>query len=719
MDNKAGIESDLSFHSLQDQLNVIRHSDKTGIFRVYFGADGRLQLDHPNNWLVINPCVIGKNADTTVTISDILTLFGNDKSNNICSDIESGLTADKASIVKTTLVARQPAGQIALKIRLTAHHPENHPSCIDAEIINLGFKKELTFDHVNFNEDISVILSKAPVAIFKFFLVQSESSDEYVAKASNGWIANGAELYGSPLSDITSAQDMMQLALPEDQPLIKQALATTLNNKSLDVQFEYRILWPDKSLHWLLTKANIEYDAADKAISFSGVQYDITALKAEQHKLAFRAGHDSLTDLPNRALCIETLARTAAAANRYGRKFAVMKVDLDRFKFINDTLGPEKGDQCLIELAERYRESLRASEFISRNGGDEFVFIVDGLEQRQQAEIVAGKILSLTMMPITLDEQEYRVTASIGVACYPDDGQDANTLLKHAELAMRSAKESGKNIFQFYSTSLSTIHMAQLDLETQLQEALERNELKLLYQPKVGLQRDIITGVEALLRWTNGKLGSVSPLRFIPIAEENGLIVPIGQWVLETACRQAVQWQQMGLDLVPVAVNVSPRQFSEQNFYQNVVDALTHSGLEPHYLELELTESMMVYDVERTVDLLTSLKKLGVRVAIDDFGTGYSSLAQIKRFPVDTLKVDRSFVRNIHQDIEGQAIASAIFDMAKKLSLKVVAEGVETTDETLYLRSSSCDELQGYYFSKPISGGRIAVMLSNHLPRYQ
>jgi predicted signal transduction protein with EAL and GGDEF domain len=365
-------------------------------------------------------------------------------------------------------------------------------------------------------------------------------------------------------------------------------------------------------------------------------------------------------------------------------------------------------------MASRFRLALRASDVVARMGGDEFVVLAEDTDGAGDAEAIARKLLAAAIAPLTLSGQECRITASIGIALYPTHGNDEQTLMKCADIAMYQAKEDGKNTFHLYTPALRSQSLERLTLESNLRQALERDEFTLHYQPKVDFTSGHITGVEALLRWNSPALGAVPPGQFIALAEETGLIVPIGQWVLRTACAQAAAWAQAGLPPVPMAVNVSARQFADDRLYDDIAAAVADAGLGPGMLEIELTEGMVMQDVERAVRLLSAIQKLGVRVAIDDFGTGYSSLAQLRRFPVDTLKVDRSFVRNIEQDPEGQAITEAIIAMGRTLSLTVIAEGVETQEEAEFLRAHACDEMQGFYFSRPVTGEAFAQLLAAH-----
>ena len=404
------------------------------------------------------------------------------------------------------------------------------------------------------------------------------------------------------------------------------------------------------------------------------------------------------------------------AARRHKRQLAVLFFDLDRFKVINDTLGHEGGDQLLEEIAIRLRERLRAADVVARLGGDEFVILIEEIADEKQVTTVAQHVLSTIIKPIMIMGQECRITASIGVGIYPQAGEDEQTLMKNADIAMYFAKEAGKNNYQIYSTDIKTQSIERLSIETNLRKALQRNEFSLHYQAKLDFKTGAITGVEALIRWDNPSLGSVTPLQFIPVAEETGLIVPIGRWVLKTACAQNVAWQRQGLPPVRMAVNLSLRQLTDEGLLNDIQTTLRETGMSPDLLELEITESMVMHDPSRIIKILSQIKEKGVRLALDDFGTGYSSLAQIKQFPIDTLKVDRSFIRNVPNDSEENAITKAIISMGKILSLTVVAEGVETQEQMDFLKKRSCDEMQGFYFSRPIPPDQFAGLLQTQIP---
>jgi diguanylate cyclase (GGDEF)-like protein/PAS domain S-box-containing protein len=431
----------------------------------------------------------------------------------------------------------------------------------------------------------------------------------------------------------------------------------------------------------------------------------------KQAKLNYLAYYDVLTGLPSRTLFQDRLGQALTSANRHESKLAVLLLDLDDFKNINDSLGHNAGDQLLKQFATRLAGSLREGDTAARLGGDEFVAILDNVASEEDATLVAQKILKLNIEPFTIDGHKLFVTCSIGISFYPKDGEDAETLLKNADAALYRAKDLGRNNAQFCSAEMNAKALQRLTLENNLRHALERQEFLLHYQPRVDLHSGEITGMEALVRWQHPEQGLIPPGRFIPAAEDSGLIVPLGAWVLHTACAQNKAWQATGLKPVCMAVNLSARQFRQQDLVEVVTRILQETGLDAAYLELELTESMVMQNVETTIATLTRLKAIGVKFSIDDFGTGYSSLSYLKRFPIDYLKIDQSFVRDISTDPDDAAITKTIISMAHDLGLRVIAEGVETQEQETFLRLHHCDEMQGYLFSKPVSAEQVEALL--------
>ena len=453
---------------------------------------------------------------------------------------------------------------------------------------------------------------------------------------------------------------------------------------------------------------------AGRIVGFRGVGHDITERKRAEDRIQFFATHDGLTGLPNRVLFSQLLNHAIESAKHHKRRLAVFFIDLDRFKIINDTMGHEAGDALLQQICVRFKQSLRADDIVGRMGGDEFIILIEEVRELDHVALVAHKILSNVMKPIVLRGEVCRVTASMGISIYPKDGNNEQSLMKNADIAMYFAKEEGKNNYQFYSKDIKSRSIERLAIESNLRFALERNEFSLHYQAKFDFRTKVISGVEALLRWQNPELGIVTPTQFIPVAEETGLIIAIGKWVLKTVCAQSMAWQKQGLPAIRMSINLSPRQAEDDNLINDIKAILKNTGMAPNLLELEISESMVMHNPTLMISVLAEIKKTGVSLAIDDFGTSYSSLAQIKHFPFDTLKVDRSFIRNISENAEDMAIAKAIISMGKSLSLTVVAEGVETVEEMNFLKENSCDEMQGYYFSKPIAPEDFADLLRKH-----
>ena len=437
---------------------------------------------------------------------------------------------------------------------------------------------------------------------------------------------------------------------------------------------------------------------------------------AHAQRVEYLAYHDGLTGLPNRSMFSNLLTKSISEAHRYQRQLAVAFLDLDRFKQINDTLGHDAGDQLLQEVAIRLKACVRDSDTVARLGGDEFVVLLPELADGTYAGMVAQKILLKIAKEFTLIGQEFRVTASIGISAYPQDGLDEQTLTKNADIAMYQAKAEGKNNYQFYSEKLNAHSLERLALESSLRHALQRDEFVLHYQAKRDIASGRISGMEALLRWEHPDLGIVAPMEFIPVAEETGLIIPIGKWVLKTACAQSVEWRKQGVPPLSMAVNLSPRQFCDESLLADVSAILEATGIDPHLLEIEISESLLIHNVENTLRILTGLKALGIRIAVDDFGTGYSSLATLQRFPLDTIKIDRSFMRDIVGTPQDTGLTDAIIAMGKSLSLTVVAQGVETREQAEHLRLHQCNELQGFYFKRPLPADEFTRLLHDQDP---
>ena len=441
---------------------------------------------------------------------------------------------------------------------------------------------------------------------------------------------------------------------------------------------------------------------------------DVTERKEMQDHIQHLAYHDSLTNLPNRAMFNRHLSHATDQSARHGKSLAVLFIDLDRFKYVNDTLGHDAGDRLLQEMSRRLANALHG-DLVARLGGDEFVVLLEDIADSEHVSLVAQKILSALVEEFPLNGQLIHITASIGISIFPDDGKDEFALMKHADIAMYRAKDRGKNNFQFYSAYMSQHAAKMLALESSLRRAIEREELVLYYQGKVETRSGRITGVEALVRWEHPELGLLCPDQFIPLAEETGLIVPLSKWVLREACKQICDWQRQSLPPLSVAVNLSARQFTDDCLLEDTAQTLRELGMDPTLLELEITESMMMHNPQRTIQILQSFKAMGIRIAIDDFGIGYSSLSHLRQFPIDIIKIDRSFIEDVPGDPADEAITEAIIAMGKSLKITVVAEGVEKIEQLQFLSDRSCEEIQGYFFSRPLPSEEFSKLLWKNL----
>ena len=455
-------------------------------------------------------------------------------------------------------------------------------------------------------------------------------------------------------------------------------------------------------------------DAGDIA-NFMVAQYDISAVMRFEAELEYQAHHDALTGLANRHLMHARLGRAIAHARQSGTDLWIVFIDLDRFKVVNDTLGHEAGDLLLKALAERIKLAVGNADTVARMGGDEFMLVLPQGASGDDRLTVIQNIMNAIAAPLMIESYEFRLTCSVGIAVYPNDGDSAETLAKHADIAMYKAKELGRNTYQFYTTAMSARTLERLKLESDLRHALERDEFLLHYQPQVDVKNGLIVGMEVLLRWNRAGHGMVAPSHFISLAEDMGMILPIGAWVLRAACEQTKAWHLAGLGELRVAVNLSPRQFAQKGLAQSIAAILYETGLDARFLELELTESSVMDDVDSAIIALRELKQLGVQIAIDDFGTGHSSLSYLRRFPIDVLKIDQSFVQDITLGEDGAAIVRTIIDLAHSLRLTVIAEGVETTDQQAYLRQHGCDQMQGYLFSRPVIATEFEALIRNGL----
>jgi diguanylate cyclase (GGDEF)-like protein/PAS domain S-box-containing protein len=525
-----------------------------------------------------------------------------------------------------------------------------------------------------------------------------------VAEKMTGWLREEAS--GRPLTDVfriidgatrQPAQNPMEIAVAKDKTVGLTANCILIRRDGHELAIE--------------DSAAPIHDRDGHGTGAVIVFHDVSAARSISLQMAHSAQYDFLTGLPNRMLLNDRLTHAIASARRCQGKLAVLFLDLDGFKRVNDSLGHAIGDKLLKAMGERLLATVRTSDTVSRQGGDEFVVVLSSIRRSEDAVPTVTKIISAIIAPHSIDLHDLHVSVSIGVSIYPDDGADAEALIQNADNAMYHAKEHGNNNYRFFKEDMNIQAVRLHFLEASLHRALERRELELRYQPRIDLKSGQIVGAEALVGWRHPERGLIPPAEFIPIAETCGLIVPIGRWVLREACMQAKEWQLAAAPTVGVAVNISSVEFRDKNFLANLRATLEETGLEPHHLELELTESVLMQRVESTVLLLAELRTMGVRLAVDDFGAGYSSLSYLSQFPINSLKIDRSFVRAITSEHDDAPIISAVISMGRSLKLRVIAEGVETQEQLAFLRARQCDEVQGYYFSRPVLPKQFAKLL--------
>jgi diguanylate cyclase (GGDEF)-like protein/PAS domain S-box-containing protein len=529
-----------------------------------------------------------------------------------------------------------------------------------------------------------------------------------VAEGLTGWART--EAIDRPLTDVfriinvesrEPAQDPMGLAIRENRTVSLTPDCILIRRDGMEAGIE--------------DSAAPIHDRRGKVTGAVMVFRDVSATRALSLKMSHLAQHDSLTNLPNRILLNDRLSQAMAMAHRHGTKLAVLYLDIDRFKHINDSAGHTAGDRLLQSIAERLLGCVRSSDTVSRQGGDEFVILLCEVAHAQDAAVTAEKMLAALSEPYRIDEFELHASASIGIATYPQDGTSAEGLLKNADAAMYQAKECGRNNYQFFKAEMNERAVEHHSLERDLRHALEQRQFVLHYQPKVDLRTGAISGIEALLRWRHPTRRLIRSSRFITIAEDSGLIVPIGKWVLREGCRQAKLWQDTPLAPMSIAINVSPVELRAKNFVGGVREILAETGLAARYLELEITETFLMQDASSTGMVLEELKDMGIGLALDDFGTGYSSLSYLKRFPIDTLKIDRSFVRDLATDSDDASIVCAVINMGRSLNMRVVAEGVETPEQCAFLRNHQCPEAQGFYFGEPVLPEKVGKLVARKM----
>lgn len=510
------------------------------------------------------------------------------------------------------------------------------------------------------------------------------------------------ELTGYSESELLG-QSFAIVGHPQDLKLVNNMRERLLSGPSVEhvPEMEVRFIRKDGSLRWAVVAMALVRHPDGTPDYFLSMIQDAMARKLAQQQVVHQANHDNLTGLPNRILCQDRLAQALTRAKRNQSCVALLVAGLDRFQGVNDTLGHDAGDLMLKSAARRLTQCVRSGDTVARIGGDEFALVALDLSRAEDARVMARKIINGLEAPFDLNGNETFVTASVGIATFPVDGEDGEALLRNADTAMFRAKDQGRNNYQFYTATMNERALEKLQLENGLRRALERNEFLLHYQPKADLTSGSISGFEALLRWQHPERGLVSPMEFIPVLEDTGLIVPVGEWVLKTVCEQISSWKEQGIRPVPVSVNVSARQFREENL-DAFIRCVDQTSVDPSLIKLELTESLLMKDVEATARILADLKAFGMQLSVDDFGTGYSSLAYLKRFPLDELKIDRAFIRDVTDNSDDAEITLAIINLAHSLKLSVVAEGVETKAQLDFLHMHGCDEIQGFYFARPM-----------------
>jgi diguanylate cyclase (GGDEF)-like protein/PAS domain S-box-containing protein len=529
-----------------------------------------------------------------------------------------------------------------------------------------------------------------------------------VAQSLTGWPA--AEAIGRPIDEV------LQIVNDTHEHRILSPMTTVIQtNHTVKLPPGCRLIRRDTVELAIEDSAAPIHDRTGRVTGAVMVFHDVTQAQAISQKMSHLAQHDYLTDLPNRLLLNDRLSQAIATARRRHKKLAVLFVDLDRFKHVNDSLGHAVGDELLRSIAARLVSCVRSSDTVSRQGGDEFVILLSSIAQAEDAALSAQKLISAIGMPHQIDKHNLQITLSVGISVHPDDGTDAETLVKNADIAMLHAKENGRNNFQFFKPSMNERALERQSLESGLRHALERQEFVLHYQAKVDLVTEMLTGAEALIRWQLPERDLICPGEFIPIAEQCGYIVPIGRWVLRQACVQSRVWLDANLPVIPIAVNISAVELRSKHFVEHVRAILQETGADPSSLEFELTETALMQDPQSTIGVLKELKDMGIRLTLDDFGTGYSSLSYLRRFPIDALKIDKSFVHGLCTNADDAKIVSAVINLGRSFHLQVVAEGVETRAQFIALQGQDCGEGQGHYFRRPIAASEFTQLMSSDL----
>jgi diguanylate cyclase (GGDEF)-like protein/PAS domain S-box-containing protein len=633
--------------------------------------------------------------------------------------LDLGPPEDTERVTETLMALGPTSGEVG-----TWRHRKKDGAAIEAEMISFRIQFARQQARVVIARDVTRRKHTQEVMwrdLERFGLASKATSDamlDWDLVTDQLWRSeNYEQLFGHGEPAGTNMAAWFEHIHPDDRARVQERLLGLIKSAHNQWSDEFRLVRADQKVVHVFARGHVSRAGDGSAGRMNGVLQDITERKEQEERTRFLADHDELTGLPNRSLFRQALNKALQRAERSDKMLSILFFDLDRFKNINDSLGHDAGDEVLRAVAERLTACVRKIDMVARFGGDEFAVLTEGLTAEDQASTVARKILDALSKPMILAGRQYRPAASIGISTYPTDGRDVQALLKNADIAMYRAKEEGRGTFQFYSEMLNTHSVQRLEFESHLSSALNNHEFVLYYQPKVDLATGRVTGLEALIRWISPQLGFVSPGDFISIAEETGLIVPMGRWVAQTACVQNRAWQKGGLPPLRIAINISARQMSDKGLVEFLSDTIKKTGLTVESLELEITESAVMSNQEHAEKVLNELKGLGFHLTMDDFGTGYSSLAYLKRFPFDSVKIDQSFVRGIPESKDDSAIVEAIIAMAHSLQLKVVAEGVETKEQFDFLRTLGCDQIQGYYFSKPIPANEIVMLLYKTMTR--
>ncbi|GCL73232.1 bifunctional diguanylate cyclase/phosphodiesterase [Paenibacillus naphthalenovorans] len=579
---------------------------------------------------------------------------------------------------------------------------------VDTTIVPFLNEQGRPYQYVSIRNDISLrkqMEEEIRKSEERYRLITENSSDLIsIIDAEGNFLyvsPSHASLLGHDLPDFESSQ-ILQWVHEEDRETVVDAIESRLAARKESPPLEFRVRTRGGSYCYMETKINPILNQSGEVNSLTLIMRDITERKKSEQTIYHLAYHDTLTDLPNRRLFMDRLRKEVHQAKRRHSQLAVIFLDLDRFKYINDSLGHEAGDLFLIEAAKRISHCIRSNDMVARLGGDEFIVLLTNLSSSAEVESISQRIQTSLQEPIELFGQRHCISCSMGIALFPSDGRDPDELLKRADMALYAVKDSGRNGVSFFHSDMEERSLERILLENELKKAIQYEQFRIDYQPKLDLATGKVTGMEALVRWDHPELGRIAPNKFIPIAEETGLIIPLGEWVLRRGCEQNKHWQDQGYPPLKVSVNLSARQFYQPDLLDMISRILKDTGLEPQWLELEVTESIFA-DIDNAAAILQEIRNLGVHTSIDDFGTGYSSFSYIKNLPIDTLKIDASFIRDIHRNKESHAIVKAILTIAQTLNLSVIAEGVEIPEQLAVLNEDGCGHGQGFLFSKPLS----------------